>query len=301
MPARKFTVSKSDKEDIVRKYVDGLTAGAIGREYGVSGTSILKILRDSSVKMRIGNTHGLYPEDRDLKIIQMYNSGMTVKQISRELHTSSATIAEVKKKECLKHRYRPKCLTDAQEAEVAKLYLDGFGYEELYRKYNVTAIPIKNALTKFGINPRRGWAKYRTVEFVDRKNRKFIFKSTWELAYIKKLDEQSIDWGYEDVTYRWGERKESSYTPDIFIYRGGELHHLVEIHGWLDEPTKNRIINFRKNYPYLKYRLLGPGELSSMGLIEAKYRNHNQAKKVSEFSSIIGADSLGEVTKCPLA
>lgn len=52
-------------------------------------------------------------------------------------------------------------------------------------------------------------------------------RSSYEYAYVKLLDQEGIDWKYEQKTYDLGYRK---YTPDFFIYDNtGQLKYVVEI------------------------------------------------------------------------
>lgn len=51
-------------------------------------------------------------------------------------------------------------------------------------------------------------------------------RSSYEYAYAKLLDEEKVEWGYEQKTYDLGYRK---YTPDFFIYGNGQLKYIVEI------------------------------------------------------------------------
>jgi hypothetical protein len=68
--------------------------------------------------------------------------------------------------------------------------------------------------------------------FIDRKDRKIWLRSSWEYIYASWLDQQKIDWEYEDygITISNGER----YRPDFLIYENGILTKIVEIKGYFD-------------------------------------------------------------------
>ena len=67
-----------------------------------------------------------------------------------------------------------------------------------------------------------------------------MFRSSYEVERAKFLDENNIEWKYEEKTYTFGEE---TYTPDFFIYDNiGTLTQIEDVKGsWWLEKTKDKI------------------------------------------------------------
>jgi hypothetical protein len=69
------------------------------------------------------------------------------------------------------------------------------------------------------------------------------FRSNWEANYARILNEQKISWEYESHTFQLSNGM--SYTPDFKI---GEKK-FVELKGWYDNDSKQKIEKFLNEYP----------------------------------------------------
>ena len=224
------------------------------------------------------------PSEKKKQMEALFHQGKTTQEISADTGIPKGSVSRILRAECgigKRPSRRRTRLTVDQMKEVARKYELGFDYKTLADEYGVSVTPIGRAVNTYG-SPRRGWAKYRTTTWVDRKNRSFIFKSSWEKAFAVFLDSLNLDWGYEVISYPL--KTCSRYTPDFTIYNDdGSIRELVEVHGWLDDPTKARLQEFAEIYPELPFRLCGAEELASRGLIEESWSKHPQAALVTEF------------------
>jgi hypothetical protein len=211
-------------------------------------------------------------------VAELYTQGLRVEDIVKRLNVSTSTVARVIADNDLEKRFKRHLLLPEQEIELVCRYKSGENYAELEEAYSVSSTVIQSALRKYGVRPRTGWSKYRTVCWTDRKGRNFIFKSTWELAYARRLDARLEEWDYEIISYPLVRCR--CYTPDFMIH-GSDGDRLVEIHGWLDEPTECKLCEFVETYPSLRLEVLGPAELVEMGLIDSNFAKHPMARKVS--------------------
>ena len=57
-------------------------------------------------------------------------------------------------------------------------------------------------------------------------------RSSWEYRYASWLDQQKIDWKYEDYNFTLSNGE--TYRPDFLIYEAGILVKIVEIKGYFD-------------------------------------------------------------------
>jgi hypothetical protein len=94
------------------------------------------------------------------------------------------------------------------------------------------------------------------------------FRSNWEANYARILNEQKIPWQYEPETFDLSNG--TSYTPDFKI---GE-NKFVELKGWYDNDSKQKIELFLKEYPQYELDLIGETEYYSLrNLFKSKIPN----------------------------
>ena len=74
------------------------------------------------------------------------------------------------------------------------------------------------------------------------------FRSSWEANYARVLNYQGIKWEYEPKEFSFGDTKRGArvYIPDFYLLETGEW---MEVKGWLDNKSKDKLIKFRKYYP----------------------------------------------------
>jgi hypothetical protein len=84
------------------------------------------------------------------------------------------------------------------------------------------------------------------------------FRSNWEANYARILNEQKISWEYEPETFSLSNGL--TYTPDFKI----APNKYVEIKGWYDNDSKEKISLFLKEYPRLELDLIGETEYYSL-------------------------------------
>lgn len=278
-------LTKTQIEDAKRRYMNGETTYAIAADYGITGPSVAYWLKKSGVILRSkGTTSGLSWDQKVEKVQECYLKGMRTREVAKKLGISTSTISGIHKQLSLPSRVKRKKLTPSQREELVRRYKARETYADLSKVFLVSPCVIKSALNEAGVKPRNGWTRYRTVSWEDSKGRSHVFKSTWELAFAKHLDARDdVDrWEYEERSFYLPQRR--CYTPDFFVYsEDGKLLSLVEVHGWLDDPTKERLEEFVQVYPKLPFKLLGPGEMSALGLISSEWATHHQAEQVTRF------------------
>lgn len=84
------------------------------------------------------------------------------------------------------------------------------------------------------------------------------FRSNWEANYARILNEQKIVWQYEPETFQLSNG--TTYTPD---FKTGDKR-FVEIKGWYDSDSKQKILLFLKEYPDYELELIGKTEYYSL-------------------------------------
>jgi DNA invertase Pin-like site-specific DNA recombinase len=272
----------AEEKEIVELYRVGETTKGIAGKYGISDTCVRSILRRQGV---VPSRRRPLSTDQHALIFELFQAGKRTREIAAEVGTSNGTVSKalrevfgVQKRPSTKRRK----LSLSQRKELAQRYKAGETYQDLATAYSISTNTVGVIVKEQGIEPRTGWLKYRTTLWEDRKGRSHVFKSTWEQAYAQYLDEHGLTWEYEPR--KFGLKKCRCYTPDFAVETpDGTMY--IEVHGWLDDLTKNRILEFRKMYPELLFDMLGPGELADLGLVEHWYKGHAQAQKVTRFRS----------------
>jgi hypothetical protein len=267
---------------LIQRYVAGEHTYKLAAELDVWPSVLNKWLKKEGVVFRPrGNKNGLTPTKRDNEIERLVVAGVCVRAIAKQLKVSSATIAVVIQERGLPRHTKRHLLSAAQIQEGLALYKNGSDYRGLAAKYGVSTACISDALRGAGLKPRAGWAKYRVHPWQDRKGRWYRFKSLWELKYAELLDLQLKDWDYEPIKYKLKVCK--CYTPDFVVYGLDVVPiDMVDVKGWLDVRTTNRLIEFVETYPHLPLRLLGCTELVDLGLIDRVYLTHPMVAKVQQ-------------------
>jgi hypothetical protein len=272
---------KLPREKLKRMYEGGHSTVEIAAAFGISTpATVATTLRRMGVSMRgRGCRNGLSPEQRAEKILKLYHKDFTVQEMVTKLKVSTRQISEVLKEASVPRKVKRQLLAPEQRTEVVRRYREYATYEELTKEYDCSPSVIKSALTEHGFKPRVGWSKYRTVDWTDRKGRQLRFKSSWEKAFAERLDSEGADWSYEPRSYTLKVCRQ--YTPDFEVLVGGALTRLVEIKGWMDQRTENRLTEFCQTYSDLPFELLGPAELANMGVVGAYWMEHPQAGVVT--------------------
>lgn len=77
--------------ELVARYKAGEHTPALSREYGISKTGLLELLRTEGVPLR---RQAITPEDAE-KAVRLYESGLTIKQVVEQVGYSYGTIRRV--------------------------------------------------------------------------------------------------------------------------------------------------------------------------------------------------------------
>jgi hypothetical protein len=73
------------------------------------------------------------------------------------------------------------------------------------------------------------------------------FKSSWEINVAQFLNENQINWKYEDKSYSLSDTR--SYTPDFSIYENDILVKHIEVKGYRRKENKEKFNEFSAKYP----------------------------------------------------
>jgi len=140
--------------------------------------------------------------------------------------------------------------------------------DDLKRVRSINAIKHGNFddwTTKFHQRKERGIQGY----FLTKNNDYVWLRSSYEFFYAKFLDENNIEWKYEERSYML--KDGSTYRPDFFIYEDGKLSKIIEVKGTYFFTAQNRIdkANLVAKEFDLKIIILTQNELNQLGNLSA--------------------------------
>jgi len=215
-------------------------------------------------------------------MVELYEEERTVREIASEVGVASSTVSKCLRRAGISKRKsdKRKKMPYEQRKELAARYGRGETFSQLEYAYGVSSTIIGSCLKEFGIPSRTGWGRFKTEEWEDRRGRAWVFKSRWELAYAKWLDDQDYEWDYEPC--KFGLSKCSCYTPDFAVRVNGNIEY-HEVKGWLDERTKERLMEFVEMYPEKTLKIMGPKQMVDLRLVGSEYATHPMARIVFRF------------------
>lgn len=138
---------------------------------------------------------------------------------------------------------------------------------------------IRSKNAQKSTNPWRDWSgKSRNKDghhkhhlcgwYFNRSKSKYVWlRSSWEYAYAKWLDDQSIAWDVECRSYLLSDGR--YYRPDFFIYQNNALKKIVEIKAkWYNGSLERieKFEQFKKEYSDIEAELFTSVELQSLGI-----------------------------------
>jgi transposase len=224
----------------------------ICKDYGISRATLYGILRKSGNVIKRSYARKL--SDEQMKLISdLYSQGQDVNDIATQIGVGRSLVYHVLHELGVKppnHKNRlPHFLNAEQEVEVVYLYKEErVGIRELMKRFNAADTVIYKILRRAGVERNHfSGPKAHFQKYVSPTGRMCRFRSTWEWAYAKYLDERNLDWAYESHTYMLSDG--TAYTPDFWI---PEWSVLVEVKGYMTDEARRKIYLFRSDYPHLK-------------------------------------------------
>lgn len=123
------------------------------------------------------------------------------------------------------------------------------------RKRNGTLNPMKSQT-----NP---YSRARGGKRVDLNNQ--YFRSSWEANIARCLNYMNIEWIFEPREFIFSNEKRGSisYTPDFYL---PELDKWIEVKGWMDSKSKNKLTRFKEYFPeeFEKLEIIGSDEYNGI-------------------------------------
>lgn len=100
--------------------------------------------------------------EQQLKVVELYKAGVSVKEIAERFHIHRATVSEICKRRCVPLRNESRGLTREQVQGAALRYVQGASLATVAKEFGSTPTTIRTALMAAGIEmrpPRGGKGK----------------------------------------------------------------------------------------------------------------------------------------------
>lgn len=244
----------------------GLTAAAVRQRAYVLG---LKLHRKNATHVKLGHA-------QRMEAVQLYRAGLSAPKIAAMFDVKPDCVYAVLV-EAGVNRHRTgslnKRITDAEIALAEAAYLRGSSTTTIGKQLGYSSSAINAMLHRQGVELRK--PGYRHADeasrtYRDKSGRTFVMRSTWEVRVARWLDDQDVSWSYEVETYKLvrPDGRQSTYTPDFWIYRGETASLIVDVKGILADDQAERIKLFREQYPELPFEVWNLYVLRKKGIFD---------------------------------
>lgn len=253
--------------DVVAAYLDGKETSEIRSSFGISLTTMYRMLQSAKIPLRIKQKRevGIARAEQIRKLYQ--EEGMGASSIREQVQMSPGSVYNALREGnvvLLKERRKTvRLFTKEEDAEIVFLYEQkAMTVKELAVKFNATNGTIRTRLKEAGVQcrnwtgPKQNLINYQTIG-----GRLCRFRSSWEQKFAQHLDRRGLGWAYESHTYILSDG--TCYTPDFWI---PDWDVLVEVKGYMMERAKQKIDMFRSEYPHLHLLVLTKRELKLYGI-----------------------------------
>lgn len=258
-------------------YESGMTLMEVGKEMGVTHSTIQKWFKRYDIKMRsikqatelrIG---GKLDEE---KIVELYNAGWLMKDIAPEVGYDKTSISNllrrtkleitrpehstntkhtIKNKDFLYHQY---VTLEKSKEQIAKEF--GGSSHMVMRFLKKFDIPIRSQGESLMLAYKNGYVSIPIQDnprgkgqWVEVNGEETYMRSSWEVLAKNYLDKYGYRYKYEEVRFDLGRY---TYTPDFFIYdENDNLEAIIEVKGWLKDKSATKMLTFLELYPYIDY------------------------------------------------
>ena len=159
-----------EKAEVLRRYVAGETTYALAHAFGVSNTTIGKMLTQEGVERRMGSEAyralRSLSDTQELEVCRRYKAGETAKSIAGAFGVSATTILKVLDRWDVPRNNRAvypsakrvelRVLPAVQEAEVCRRYMGGESIPTIAKTLGVGVGAVNGALERNGVEKRPG-------------------------------------------------------------------------------------------------------------------------------------------------
>lgn len=240
----------------------GLSLSAISRRIGCSITPLQRAARVRGIIFPTKNRWSNVLRER---VASLYAAGDNSTVLAERFSTTASVILQVVRDEGETVRHSPIALTSIDEQTICDRYLRGEAACEIAPEFGVFHKRVLNVLRTKGVRIRKNtW-----VWWTDRRDRRFHFRSKWELWTAQLLDSLQLEWEYEHQTFDVdvdGDGERRRYTPDFWVFRAGKLVSVIDVKGKTRPAQMLKIGLFQEQYPDVPFEVWDGGVLRSFGL-----------------------------------
>ena len=253
-------MTESEKEQAAELYRSGMTIRRIARllhhRSAVVSDFLLRTgLRKNARFDSLGRIH-------KQEVKTLHERGLSVPVISKQTSISVDIVYRILREEGIDNSPEKIFKTEEQQQVIADLYARGFTGVQIARDLGVSQGVIYRELRRQGLT-RRSIAGPRScfMRYVDSKGRLTRFRSTWEAAFAKYLDDKNLQWAYE--AHAWLLSDGSAYIPDFWV---PQLDAYFEVKGWTSEESARKLALFRDEYPQIDLRIVDRDAFKEYGI-----------------------------------
>ncbi len=261
-------IFKIDKKQLYKDYViNKKSACKIAKNQKCSNSTIYRMLKKFGIKIRSNSESHKELEFNYNDLYEKYvKNKISIKQIARTYNCSFETIRDnlhnfnipVRSKAegtriFTKSDYFRNLRSIQSQGKNNNMYgkSNKWGKHTDKAKEKIKIAHLGNKNSMFGRPPVYKRIKYKSI----------WMRSSWEIAFAKWCDKNSIKWFYEPKTFNLGEM---TYTPDFYL---SEFNLWIEVKGFWFKGAKKRFELFKQIYCGERIKLLEKSELKTGGIL----------------------------------
>lgn len=159
---KKINISLDTQSEMIKDYSSGMTLRDMEKKYKISHSTIRRLLKSIGVYgERIPlkrKNDAIYDPKIRAEIIEMYQFGLSMEQISNEKALPSSVVSKIIKAEGIPVRtyseaYRER--VKERNTKIIEAYKSGMTWQEISETFGVAKMTISNILKKSGVVMRR--------------------------------------------------------------------------------------------------------------------------------------------------
>lgn len=167
--AKSKLIDRSEYEVIANNYLSGDSSVEIGKQYGVSASTIGRILKNQGIATRKkGGYHtALDSQNRTDLILDLYKSGLCITQIAKEMRVCPSTVSEkIANLGVRATAKKSKILKEYNPEKIIFLYKFGFNISEVASKERVSNRTVSRIIQENNLMRLHGWKQSKKARIL---------------------------------------------------------------------------------------------------------------------------------------
>lgn len=141
------SLTPDKREELLAAYSPGVTLTSLAEQFGVSRGTVRRLLATQDIT---APSRALLNEEQAKDAVRMYQEGLSVARIGRELGTGTCSARTALRNAGIEVKERFGSVSKTNSAEIVKARQNGKSVAEIAEQFGVTSQTVRNHLRKAG-------------------------------------------------------------------------------------------------------------------------------------------------------